>query len=303
MMDGTNRTRVLTHAECEEAARRVACELMCWNVDGPPMALFGIPRGGIPAAYLVARYMGPRAHIADDPARADVFIDDVTDSGNTMQRWMARHKDARFCSLFTATPGTWLAFPWELTWEDDDNDTSAHDIVTRLLQRIGENPRRVGLVETPRRVIKAWEEMTRGYRQNPASVLKTFEDGAEGVDEVVLVRDIPFVSMCEHHMLPFMGVVHIGYIPDGRILGLSKFARLVDVFARRLQVQERLTQEIAHTLQNELQAKGVAVVVEARHTCMELRGVKRPGITTTTSCILGALREQAARAEFLTLIR
>lgn len=177
-------------------------------------------------------------------------------------------------------------------------------IIRDLLAFVGEDPAREGLQETPDRVLKAWSFYTKGYHEQPSDVLKVFQDGAEKVDELVLVRDIPVYSHCEHHLAPFFGVAHVGYIPSGRVVGLSKLARVVDVFARRLQVQERLTQQVAHALHDALNPVGVGVVVQCRHLCMESRGVRTSGTSTVTSCLLGALKDRAeARAEFLALAR
>ena len=185
--------------------------------------------------------------------------------------------------------------------------TTDHDmeaIVRTLLAYSGDDPAREGLRETPARFLRAWKHYTSGYAIDPASVLRTFEDGAQGVDEMVLVRDIPVHSLCEHHCAPMWGVAHVGYIPDGRVLGLSKFARLVDVFARRLQVQERMTQQVAHALHEALMPRGVAVLMRLRHGCMEARGVRALGSQTVTSCLLGVIKTSAsARAEFLELCR
>lgn len=176
--------------------------------------------------------------------------------------------------------------------------------VTRLLYHAeGEKYSRTGLQETPERFVRAWEFWTSGYKQDPASVLKTFEDGANGVDEMVVQDSIPVWSLCEHHLAPFFGVAHIGYIPDGRIVGLSKFSRLVDVFARRLQVQERLTNQIADALEATLEPKAVGVVLRCRHTCIESRGVQKAGSVTTTSALRGFFKTEAeARAEFLQFV-
>lgn len=162
---------------------------------------------------------------------------------------------------------------------------------------------RPGLEETPDRVTKAMRHWFSGYDQDPIAVLKVFEDGAEKYDELVLVKDIPVYSHCEHHLAPFFGVAHVGYIPNGKIVGLSKLSRLVDVFARRLQVQERLTSQIANTLQEALSPKGVGVIIRCRHLCMESRGVQRQGSETITSAMLGVLRDKVdARNEFLQLV-
>ena len=165
-----------------------------------------------------------------------------------------------------------------------------------------EHKLREGLQDTPSRVAKAWEFWTSGYGRDVADVLKTFEDGAEGVDEMVLVKDIPFYTHCEHHMAPFFGTATIGYIPNGKVVGLSKLSRVLDIFARRLQVQERLTCQVADALMQHLQPKGAAVLVRARHLCMESRGVCQQGHHTTTSALRGVFKEQPeVRAEFLQL--
>ena len=174
--------------------------------------------------------------------------------------------------------------------------------VRELLVAIGEDPAREGLRETPARFARAYEEMFRGLHQDPAEVLTTtFEAGH---DEMVLVKDIEVASTCEHHLVPFYGFAHIGYIPgaEGRITGLSKLARLVDVFAKRPQVQERLTTQVADSLCRLLQPAGVIVVVEAEHLCMTMRGVRKPGAKTLTSAVRGQLRNPATRAEAMSLI-
>lgn len=176
------------------------------------------------------------------------------------------------------------------------------ETIRDLLRSIGEDPNREGLRETPARVAKAWKEWASGYGQDAADVLKVFEDGAEGVNELVVVHNIPVISKCEHHLADIVGIAHVGYIPRGKIVGLSKLARLVDVFARRLQVQERLTNQIADALEHHLLPVGVGVLVRAAHGCMSTRGVKIHGSATTTSAMRGALlKEPSARAEFVSL--
>jgi GTP cyclohydrolase I len=175
-------------------------------------------------------------------------------------------------------------------------------LVAELLIAIGEEPSREGLRDTPGRIARMYEEIFAGLHEDPRDVLAVgFE---EGHDEMVILREIPFYSMCEHHLLPFHGEAHIGYLPDGRIVGLSKIARAVEVFARRPQVQERLTAQIADCIQEVLTAKGVAVVIEAEHLCMTMRGVRKPGSTMVTSAMRGRFREDVnTRQEFLGLIR
>jgi GTP cyclohydrolase I len=162
------------------------------------------------------------------------------------------------------------------------------DLATGLLAFAGEDPSREGLHETPKRFLKALEDWTAGYTQRAGDILKTFEDGAQSTTQMVIVRKIRLYSLCEHHMATFFGFAHIGYIPDGRIVGLSKLKRLVDIYARRLQVQERLTNQIADALAEHLKPRGVAVVVNCRHMCMESRGINSPGQTTVTSARRGA---------------
>jgi len=180
-----------------------------------------------------------------------------------------------------------------------------HDRIERAVREIliavGEDPDREGLQETPARVARMYAEMFQGLRRDPRIHLKKFF--TEEYDEVVLVRDISFCSMCEHHLLPFMGKAHIGYLPNGKVLGLSKLARVVDDISRRPQVQERMTEEIANLLLDELNAKGVAVVVEATHSCMTIRGVKKPGSLCVTSAMKGIFRSNlSTRSEIMQLI-
>ncbi|MFI8290696.1 GTP cyclohydrolase I FolE [Streptomyces sp. NPDC085614] len=182
------------------------------------------------------------------------------------------------------------------------DEKRAENAVRELLIAVGENPDREGLKETPARVARAYRELLAGMRQDPEDVLTTTFD--LGHDEMVLVKDIELVSFCEHHLLPFHGVAHVGYIPadSGKITGLSKLARLVDVFARRPQVQERLTTQIADSLMRILEARGAIVVIEAEHMCMSVRGIRKPGAKTTTSAVRGQLRDATTRAEAMSLI-
>lgn len=173
--------------------------------------------------------------------------------------------------------------------------------VRTILLAVGEDPDRAGLLDTPRRVARMYKEMFAGLQRDPARHLRvTFP---EDYDELVLVRDIPFTSMCEHHLLPFSGVAHVAYLPNGRVTGLSKIARVVEEVARRPQVQERMTQTIADLVERELESSGVAVVIEAEHSCMSIRGVRKPGSLTVTSALRGTFRTNAAsRAEVMSLI-
>lgn len=190
-----------------------------------------------------------------------------------------------------------------------DNKTTAapvqHEIslhVARIIELMGEDPQREGLQRTPLRVARAMAELTSGYAQNPIEILNSAKFH-EDYRQMVIVRDINFYSLCEHHVLPFYGRVHVAYIPNGQVTGLSKIARVVDCFARRLQIQERMTKQIRECIQEALSPLGVMVVVEAQHMCMQMRGVQKQGSITTTSDFCGAFNQAKTREEFLGLIR
>ncbi len=179
---------------------------------------------------------------------------------------------------------------------------TTEDLYTELITRLGEDPRRDGLLKTPERTEKAMAFLTKGYQEDAAKILRgALFDVA--YDEMVIVRDIEVFSLCEHHMLPFFGMVLVAYIPNGKVIGLSRISRLVDVFARRLQVQERLTRQIADTIQEAIAPQGVGVVIEARHLCMMMRGVEKQNSSTVTSAMLGVFHQQNTRAEFLSLVQ
>jgi len=287
-----------------------------------PLALYPVPRGGVPACYALGACLtelGIRWTIVSSPQAATHIVDDLVDSGGTSAYYQSINPAAQFVSLFVKnTKGgnaiwlkqphlcglkaanEWLIFPWE----DHDEEVGIEDNVTRLLQYIGEDPERGGLIETPKRVAKAWDFWTSGYDKKPEDILKVFEDGAENYDELVIVKDIPFYTHCEHHMAPFFGTASIGYIPSGKIVGLSKLSRLLEMFARRLQVQERLTNQVADAIEEHLKPLGVGVLIEARHLCMESRGICQQGHMTRTCAVRGVLRTQeASRAEFLSLTK
>lgn len=177
------------------------------------------------------------------------------------------------------------------------------DIITQLLKKLGEDPKREGLRKTPARVKRAYAFLTEGYRQDPVKIIAdaVFSDK---YDEMVIVKDIPFYSLCEHHLLPFYGHAHVAYLPNKKLVGISKIARMVELFARRLQVQERMTQQIAEAIQNVLKPKGVAVVCTAQHLCMQMRGVQKHDASIVTSAMMGAFRtRQSTREEFMGLIK
>lgn len=267
--------------------------------------IYGVPRGGVSAAYLVKNASLLGCSVTLDVDEADYIIDDIIDSGATKKRYEESHPAILFLALIDKTDesceylGEWVVFPWERS-ENDEPDETIEENVTRILQYIGEDVKRGGLLDTPKRVAKAWAEWCSGYKEDVKQHFKTFEDGSEGCDEMVIIKNIPFYSHCEHHMAPFFGTVTIGYIPNGRVLGLSKFSRIVGVFAKRLQVQERLTTQIAECLMEGLNARGVGVVINARHMCMESRGICQQGSETQTQKLLGIFKEKAdTKAEFL----
>lgn len=305
---------------CRAAAKAIAKRLR-EEVDSPDLGtihIWGIPRGGVTPAALVEA-ADPLFLVVDRPSEADFAIDDIVGTGRTANRV---HRDYGLDTavlfghdydppvehviangeLLTREDG-FVHFPWEQTLDASGYD-SAHDSVTRMLCAIGEDPNREGLIDTPKRVVAAWGEWFKGYNQNPEEVLKVFQDGAEGYGEMVLLTNIPVYSHCEHHITPFVGVAHVAYIPKGKIVGLSKLARVVEIFSRRLQVQERMTNQIADALVEHLNPLGVAVVVHAKHFCMASRGVQMPGVDTHTSAMRGAFFDNPqTRAEFMSLVQ
>lgn len=250
---------------------------------------YGVPRGGV----VVAGLTGNPTNRIDE---ADVIIDDLIDSGKTEARY-AKHKKP-FEALIDKREeykDEWLVFPWE---QKEDGEETVEDNVTRLLQYFGEDVNREGLQETPKRFVKFFKEFLNPPQWNCTS----FE--GEGYDEMIVQTNIPFHSLCEHHIAPFFGYGTIAYVPDKRIVGLSKLARTLETFSRRLQNQERITTQVAEFLWNELEPKGVAVQLTAKHMCMEMRGVKKHDTWTTTTKLLGVFKDDLnARNEFLNSIK
>lgn len=300
----------LTLEKVKELCRALTDEVLTWvavSNETPGMAItmplktYGVPRGGVPVA-LILEAQSPATFVAtEDWHSADIVVDDLIDSGTTKDRWETRGKpffaliDKRISG--SEFQNSWVVFPWE-----NEVEEGIEDNVVRILQFIGEDPKRGGLLDTPRRVVKAWAHWAGGYNADIKSILKCFEDGADGCDEMIVVKDIPFYTHCEHHMAPFFGTATVAYVPNGRIVGLSKLSRVVDAFARRLQVQERLTNQIADALQEHLAPLGVGVVITARHLCMESRGIEKQGSQTITSALRGVMRtSSSARSEFLAL--
>ena len=297
--------RYLTNTECLLASGEMEreCSLYIEASEGDPdWMVYGVPRGGVPVAYMLHA-----GRVADDPRLASFIVDDIIDSGRTRDRYKAQFPNTPFLALvdYLEKPkqkGEWLMFPWERG--EDQQDLSGEDIVIRLLEYIGEDPHREGLKDTPQRVLKAWKEWTSGYGKDPKDVLKCFGDGAEGYDQMVWMRDLPFYSHCEHHLAPFFGTATIAYIPNEVVLGASKLDRILDVYAKRLQIQERITTQIADALESLLQPKGVGVLLRARHLCMESRGICKQGQEMVISALRGEmLTDNKARQEFLAMAR
>lgn len=304
---------------CDSQARRLADRLVRMRGFKDVSTVIGIKRGGCVPAMLIARHLN-RGHWIRFASPSDydkisylkdaIVVDDICDTGATMIPFKA-HGAFACVALAAKAIGksavdvkygqefgqdTWVAFPWEN--DDETSEQAAEQGITSLIRHIGDDPNRDGLKETPSRVRRAYEEMTAGSKVDPASLIKTFDAG--GYDQMVGVYGVPFHSLCEHHLLPFFGTASVAYIPNGKIIGLSKLARIVDTYARRLQNQERIAEQVATCIMENLKPKGVAVSIEAQHMCMAARGVKKAGATMRTCKLTGVfLKDAKARAEFM----
>lgn len=327
---------ILDSFALDDLTNRLVARLNSWDQlrsdkkDFPVPVVYGVPRGGINVALLVTRVTDWK--MTYTLSKANCVVDDIIDSGITMKKVCddLYHKKpgTRYSVAFDALVRDqerdyfghhkeWVVFPWDVTYGGQDK--SQHDIPLRFLEAIGEDPSREGLVDTPKRIVKSWGELYGGYQQDPKEILgRTFENTVSVpgylqskqassdkklYDEMVILDNIEFYSTCEHHALPFFGRAHVGYIPGDRVVGISKIARLVDCFSQRLQIQERLTDQIADAIQKYLQPVGVGVLLEAQHFCMVSRGVKKYNSIMKTSSMHGAFRKPEARAEFLSIIR
>lgn len=295
MLPGT-----VTWAEVRQGARAMADR---WRGDRWVTGVYGVPTGGAPLAVMVADELG--LPLVDHPQPGTLVVDDLVDTGATLRAYVEQGHgvDALYRKPWSPTDlcpeatlrDEWLRFPWER------DDGAPVDAVVRLLQFIGEDPTRDGLADTPTRVVKAWSDLTSGYRDDVASILSTSFDVGYA-DNLVVVARVPFTSMCEHHMLPFIGHATLGYVPTDRVVGLSKLARLVDAFARRLQVQERLTMELVEAMVEHMAPAGAAAIVEGTHSCMSMRGIRKSA-TMITSHYTGTCNTPERRAEMLSLHR
>lgn len=260
--------------------------------------VYGVPKGGMIASAFLEN-----ANVMNCPGDADVILDDIHDTGRTKAIYKKKYPNTEFHALFTKEDpkykGKWFVMPWEA---DHPTGDSAEDNILRMLQCIGEDPSRSGLANTPARVVRSWQELYKGYELNPKDIVTLFDEG-EGFDEVILLRDVEMFSTCEHHLLPFFGKAHIAYLPGKQLLGVSKLARILESFSRRLQIQERIGRQVTEFLMGEVGAQGAACIIEATHLCMRIRGVQKQNSIMTTSSIEGVFREDSsARAELLHLI-
>lgn len=271
-------------------------EKLATKVNKKYSGIYAVPRGGVPIGILLSQLLQiPMVDKVGTEAGDVLIVDDLIDSGETLKQYPLSDCAVLYKKPWSPMPTywveeteEWLEFPYEETQRDET------DNIVRMLETLGENPNREGLKETPKRVMKFYRE----FLSPPEFTFTTFE--GEEYDEMIIQKDIPFFSLCEHHMAPFFGTATVAYIPNGKIVGLSKLARTVDLYARRLQNQERITSQIATRLQEELEPRGVAVTLKARHFCMEMRGVKTHDVHTVTSKLTGFFKDDPkARAEYL----
>ena len=298
--------QLYTHSEFKRDARLLADKIIQVNAGYVYAGIYGVPSGGIPLAMELARLLSlPLIMRPEKMGDRVLIVDDLIDSGRTRSQFptqdfacLHEKKHASVKATFSVHKEVeaWIVYWWEGTEEK-----SIEDAVVRQLQFIGENPNREGLMETPTRVVKAWGELFGGYQQKPEDVLKTFVDGA--CDEMVLLSDIEFYSTCEHHLLPFFGKAHVAYIPDGKVIGVSKLARLLDMYAKRAQIQERIGEQVTSALMEHLRPKGAACIISAQHFCMKSRGVRKQDSMMVTSSLKGVfLDKPESRSELLSLI-
>ena len=255
--------------------------------------VFGIPKGGI----IVANFLNCKK--THDPNKCTIILDDIVDSGKTKQKFTKQFPDKKFLTVIDKQTDKnyqgYIVFPWEEAEED------AEHTVAKIIEHLGDNPLREGIIDTPKRVVKSWKTLYGGYNQKPEDVLKTTFN--VDYDEMIISKDIEFYSTCEHHMLPFFGKAHIAYIPRANVVGLSKLARLLEIYARRMQIQERLTNQIADGMMKVMNPLGCGVVIEAKHFCMVCRGVQKKNSTMITSALRGIFKMAETKHEFHNLCK
>lgn len=292
----------LTHKELFELVKQLATKIR--ESKNEYSSIYGIPRGGYAIAIELGKFLGCEV-ITDENDIDDntLIVDDLVDSGKTISKYpyndkavlYVKHGKTKMVNYYVKETNEWVKFP-----DESENEVQEH--IERVIQYIGEDTKREGLLETPKRVQRAYDEIFSGYKQNPKDLMKTFTEGT--CNEMVILKNCEFYSTCEHHMFPFFGHVSIGYLPNKKVIGISKLARLVDLYSKRMQIQERMTTEIADTIMKELDAKGVYVVCEGVHFCMRSRGVKKQDASMITSAVRGVFQKDAkARQEFLSLIK
>ena len=254
----------------------------------PNDIVFGVPKGGM----IVSNFLTCKK--THDPTQATVIVDDIVDSGRTKKLHEDSFPLAKFMAVIDKQKKPdydgYIVFPWEQAEED------AEHTVAKMIEHLGDNPNREGIIDTPKRVVKSWKTLYGGYSQTPEDVLKTSFN--VDYDEMIISKDIEFYSTCEHHMLPFFGKAHIAYIPRANVVGLSKLSRLLEVYARRMQIQERLTNQIADGMMKVMNPLGCGVIIEAKHFCMVCRGVQKKNSTMITSAIRGLFKSAEVKNEF-----
>lgn len=274
------------------------------EVDSSFQIIYGVPKGGM----ILTAFLN-NAAVVHDPKDAILILDDVYDSGSTFDFYNTKYPKTQFHALFDKQKepllkDKWLVFPWEA--EHPKGEDTIEENIIRQLQYIGEDVDRDGLKDTPKRIVKSWDELFSGYKYTPAQISQicTSFENEEGYDQIILLKDIDLYSMCEHHMLPFFGRAHVAYIPTKKYIGVSKLARIVDIFARRLQIQERIGEQVTDYLMVHLNPLGAACIIEATHMCMRMRGVSKQQSTMVTSSLRGIfLNDETAKEELLQLIK
>jgi len=275
-------------------------------------SIYSIPRGGIYIGIALSVRLNLPLTTKSHIHKGTLIVDDLVDSGATRKRYIGydfacihikKHTPENLIpNYYAQVEDDWI----EYFWEKYSDEQPSEDAVIRIIEMIGEDPNREGLLETPKRVVKSLKFLCSGYKQNAKEIFKVFD--SDGYNQIVLLRDIEMHSMCEHHILPFFGKAHVAYIPNGKVIGISKLARLVDIYSRRLQIQERICEQVTNDLMKYLNPIGAACVIEAQHLCMKARGVQKQNSVMTTSSLKGVFLEDsekglAARNELMRLIR